>query len=62
VRFQTFEQPSFFMLNGRIGYRFLDDRLDLGVVGTNLAMQDKRQHPFGQPIDTRVMGTVKVRL
>jgi outer membrane receptor for ferrienterochelin and colicin len=62
VRFQTFEQPSFFMLNGRIGYRFLDDRLDLGVVGTNLAMQDKRQHPFGQPIDTRVMGTVKLRL
>jgi outer membrane receptor for ferrienterochelin and colicin len=62
VRFQTFEQPSFFMLNARIGYRFLNDRLDVGVVGTNLAMQDRRQHPFGQPIDTRVLGTVKLRL
>jgi outer membrane receptor for ferrienterochelin and colicin len=62
VRFQSFEQPSFFMLNGRIGYRLLADRLDLGVVGTNLAMQDRRQHPFGQPIDTRVLATVKLRL
>jgi iron complex outermembrane receptor protein len=62
VSFQTFAQPSFAMLNGRLGYRFWADRLDLGIVGTNLAFQDKRQHPFGQPIDTRVLGTAKLRL
>jgi outer membrane receptor protein involved in Fe transport len=61
VRFETFDQPSFTMLNARIGYRLLQDRLELGVVGTNLAFQDKRQHPFGQPMDTRAFGTVKLK-
>ncbi|MFT3927991.1 MAG: TonB-dependent receptor [Myxococcales bacterium] len=61
VRFQTFNQPSFVMVNGRLGYRLLSDRLELGVVGTNLGFQDKRQHPFGQIIDTRVLGTAKFR-
>ncbi len=61
VRFQTFDQPAFVMVNGRIGYRLLADRLDLGVVGTNLGFQDKRQHPFGQLVDTRVLGTAKFR-
>jgi len=61
VRFQTFNQPSFVNVNGRIGYRLLADKLELGVVGTNLGFQDKRQHPFGQIIDTRVLGTAKLR-
>ena len=61
VKFQTFDQPSFTMVNGRLGYRLFDDRLELGVVGTNLAHVTRRQHPFGQPLDTRVMGTAKVR-
>jgi outer membrane receptor protein involved in Fe transport len=61
VRYQAYEQPSFTMVNGRLGYRLWDERLDLGVVGTNLAFQDRRQHPYGQPIDTRVLGTAKLR-
>jgi iron complex outermembrane receptor protein len=61
VRYDALKQPSFTMLNARVGYRFWDDRLDLGVVGTNLAFQDRRQHPLGQPIDTRVLGTGKLR-
>ncbi len=61
VKFQTFDQPSFTMVNGRLGYRLFDDRLELGVVGTNLAHVTRRQHPYGQPLDTRVMGTAKVR-
>jgi outer membrane receptor for ferrienterochelin and colicin len=61
VRFETFDQPAFAMLNARIGYRLLQNRLELGVVGTNLAFQDKRQHPFGQPMDTRVFGTAKLK-
>jgi outer membrane receptor for ferrienterochelin and colicin len=61
VRYEALKQPSFTMVNGRIGYRFWDERLDVGVVGTNLAFQDRRQHPYGQPIDTRVLGTAKLR-
>jgi outer membrane receptor for ferrienterochelin and colicin len=61
VRFQTFNQPAFVMVNGRLGYRLFSDRLELGVVGTNLTLNTKRQHPFGQPMDTRVMGTAKIR-
>jgi outer membrane receptor for ferrienterochelin and colicin len=61
VRWQSYNQPSFLMINGRIGYRFFADRLELGLVGTNLAFQDKRQHPLAQRLDTRVLGTAKVR-
>jgi outer membrane receptor for ferrienterochelin and colicin len=61
VRFQAFDQSSFVMLNARLGMRLWADRLELGVVGTNLANGGKRQHPFGQPIDTRVLGTAKLR-
>ena len=61
VRFQTFKQPSFTYVNARIGYRMWNDRLDLGVVGTNLGFVDRRQHPFGQPIDTRVFGSALLR-
>jgi iron complex outermembrane receptor protein len=61
IRWQRYDQPSFVNVNGRLGYRLFADRLELGVVGTNLAMQDKRMHPLAQPIDTRVLGTAKVR-
>jgi outer membrane receptor for ferrienterochelin and colicin len=61
VRFQTFKIDDFLWVNGRIGYRLWNDQLELGIVGTNLAFQHKRQHPIGQPLDTRVMGTAKLR-
>jgi hypothetical protein len=61
VRFQTFEVQDFVMVMARIGYRLFNDQLELGLVGTNLAFQDKRQHPFAQPIDTRVYGTARLR-
>src|SRR5690606_21934970 len=61
VRFQTFDVDDFLWLSGRVGYRLWNDTLELGLVGTNLAFQHKRQHPFGQPLDTRVLGTAKLR-
>jgi iron complex outermembrane receptor protein len=61
VRWQTYHQPAFLMVNARIGYRLLANRLELGVVGTNLASNNKRQHPLAQPLDTRVLGMAKVR-
>jgi hypothetical protein len=49
------------MLNARIGWRLLDDQLELAVIGTNLIDEGHREHPFGQPVDRRFMGTVTVR-
>jgi hypothetical protein len=61
VRFQDFEVKPLLWLNARLGYRLWNDRLDLGVVATNLAFQHQRQHPFGQPLDTRVLGTARLQ-
>jgi outer membrane receptor for ferrienterochelin and colicin len=61
VRFQAFDVQPLTWVNARIGYRLFNDQLELGVVGTNLAFQDKRQHPYGQPLDTRVFGSAKLR-
>lgn len=61
VRWQEYPQSAFVMLNARLGFRLLRDHLELGVVGTNLASDGKRQHPLAQTLDTRVLGTAKVR-
>ena len=58
--FVDFELPSYVVLNARIGWRFFEDQLELAVVGTNL-IEEHREHPFGQPIDRRFMGTVTFR-
>jgi iron complex outermembrane receptor protein len=61
VKFETFKVEQFTMVVARIGYRLWNDQLELGIVGTNLAFQHKQQHPFAQPLDTRVYGTAKLR-
>ncbi|NOY93685.1 MAG: TonB-dependent receptor [Deltaproteobacteria bacterium] len=55
LKFDSLPLGAYAILNARVGYRFLDDALELSVVGTNL-LSSGRQHPYGQPIDTRVMG------
>jgi outer membrane receptor for ferrienterochelin and colicin len=60
VRWQEYDVKPFHILSARIGWRLLNERLELGVMGTNLTMHNKRQHPYGQPFDTRVVGTAKV--
>lgn len=60
VRWQTYTVDPLVYLSARIGWRLLQDRLELGVTGNNLLFQDKRQHPFAQPLDTRVLGSAKV--
>ncbi|MDB4990395.1 MAG: Outer rane vitamin receptor BtuB [Myxococcaceae bacterium] len=61
VRWQQYNQAAFIMLSARLGYRLFNDRLELGVVGTNLVNNNKRQQPISQPLDTRVLGSAKVR-
>jgi iron complex outermembrane receptor protein len=61
IIFGRFPLRSYAILNARVGWRLFDDQLELAVVGTNLVDPGHREHPFGQPIDTRFMGFVTVR-
>jgi outer membrane receptor for ferrienterochelin and colicin len=61
VSLAEFPLPAYYLLNARIGWRLLDDDLELGVTGYNVTNNQHRQHPFGQVIDARVMGTVAYR-
>jgi len=61
VGFARFDLDSYVLLNARIGQRLMNDRLELGLIGTNLTFQRNRQHPLGQPITTRLMGEVTFR-
>lgn len=49
---------------GRIGYRLLDDKLEIAVAGTNLTDFGglrHREHPFGNNLEARLMGMVTGR-
>lgn len=59
--FVPFDLPAYAVMNARIGWRLLDDQLELAVVGTNLLMDGHREHPFGQQVDRRFMAHVTVR-
>ncbi len=61
VIYTSYAMDTYFLLNGRVGYRALRDRLEFGVSGTNLTDNRARQHPFGAPIGARVMATVAFR-
>jgi outer membrane receptor for ferrienterochelin and colicin len=61
VGFQAFPLDGYVLLNARLGLRLMNDKLELGIIGTNLTNQRNRQHPLGQPITTRVMGEVTFR-
>jgi iron complex outermembrane receptor protein len=48
---------AYAVVNARAAYRFLDDHLEVGLVGSNLA-GSHQEHPFGNSVETRVMGTL----
>ena len=49
--------PAYTLINARIGYRFIRDRLEGCVAVYNLLGDDHREHPFGSPIGRRVLVT-----
>lgn len=51
--------PGFVVLNARVGYRLWDDKIQLALVGTQLG-PPHQEHPFGNQINRRLMGTVTV--
>ena len=58
VVFREFPIDAYYLLNGRVGLRLFDDALELGIAATNITRNRVRNHPFGQRLDTRVLGTV----
>lgn len=56
-----YELPSYYMLNGRVGYRMFDDSLELGLHAYNLTNNRHRQHPRGEVLHARVLGSATYR-
>lgn len=52
--------PGFLVLNARLAYRLLDDRLTFAVVGQQLAA-NHQEHPFGNNINRRVFAQITVQ-
>jgi iron complex outermembrane receptor protein len=61
VEYQAFKQSGYTLLNARLGWRFLENRADVAVVGFNLLGIEHREHPFGQLVGRRVMGLLTYR-
>jgi iron complex outermembrane receptor protein len=63
---RTFELPQYTLLNARLGYRFLKDRVEVSATAFNIlagAIGDPPQmHPFGNRIDRRFMGFLALSL
>ena len=57
VLFTPYSLPAYTMINGRIGYRWIKDKLETGVAVYNLLGDDHREHPFGNQIGRRILFT-----
>lgn len=58
------EGDPYAMVNARVGFRLLDDRLEFGVTGTNLvgwATGGHREHCLGTRVRPRVLGSATYR-
>ncbi len=61
IDYQQFRLDSFPLLNGRVGYRFKFEPIDVGVTVSNLLNTGIREHPFGQVLGRRIMLMVSYR-
>jgi len=57
VFFTPYAIPAYTMINGRVGYRWIQDKLETGVSFYNLLGDAHREHPFGNAIGRRVLFT-----
>lgn len=64
VLVEACESPAYPMVSARVGYRLLDDRLELGVTGFNLAAWGTgghREHCLATRVGARVLGSATYR-
>jgi iron complex outermembrane receptor protein len=62
VQFEPFALDAYTLLNTRLGYRLVDDTIELAISGTNLLGDRHREHPFGEKVGPRVWASVAVHL
>lgn len=58
VRFDKYYLSPYALINGRVGYRFIKDKLEAGVAAYNLLDDGHREHPFGNQIGRRFLATI----
>ena len=58
VLFTPYTLPAYTLINGRVAYRFIKDKLEGGVAIYNLLGDEHREHPFGNQIGRRILGTI----
>jgi outer membrane receptor protein involved in Fe transport len=61
TQYESFHLDPYEIVNARIGYRFLRNAADLGLVVNNLLDNQHREYPLSQPIGRRIMGTLSYR-
>jgi iron complex outermembrane receptor protein len=57
----TFPLASYYLVNARVGYRLLDDTLEIAINGFNVTNHRHRQHPYGQLVSARYLATATYR-
>ena len=58
---QTRETDAYTLVNIRAGYRFRKDKVELSFSIFNLLNDVHREHPLGDEIGTRVLGTLNLK-
>jgi outer membrane receptor for ferrienterochelin and colicin len=61
IVYESFHLDAYALVNARVGYRFLGNHAEVGVVGFNILDDVHREHPFGQLVGRRVMGFLTYR-
>jgi iron complex outermembrane receptor protein len=61
IVYESFHLDPYTLLNASVGYRFLGGRADARVVAFNLLDDQRREHPFGQVLDRRLMALLSYK-
>ena len=66
IVYQQFPLPAYTLLNGRLGWRFYHDRIELSATVFNALAGvngfTPQMHPFGNQVGRRVMGFLSYSL
>jgi len=57
VLYTPYAMPAYTLINGRIGYRWIQDKLETGLAFYNLLDDRHRKHPYGNQIGRRILVT-----
>ncbi|MCB9653557.1 MAG: TonB-dependent receptor [Deltaproteobacteria bacterium] len=59
---ETREVPAYYLANARVSYAFFGEQAEVAVTGYNITNNEHRQHPYGQRLGARVLGSLALKL